>query len=93
MLSASTSVSGFMGFLEIFCFLIGASLFFVGMFPYGFFFQQQLNLATETFAIFFIALSLALIILSAYLIFKFERRSGMIVYRRQTWKFAGKKAR
>jgi hypothetical protein len=42
----------------------------------------QASLARNTASVFLIVLSFVLIILSAYLLFKFERRSGVIVYRR-----------
>lgn len=54
-------------------------LLFAGFFtPYE---QFRKSLATETLGVFFIALSFALMILSAYLSFKFRRRAGIIVYR------------
>lgn len=75
------SVGIFIG--AIFVLFVGISLVYESFFPFGnFFMEPQINLAKETTAIFFIVLSLVLIILSAYLIFKFERRSGVIVYRR-----------
>ena len=67
----------------IFVLFVGISLIYESFFPFGsFLVEPQVNLAKETTAIFFIVLSSVLIILSAYLIFKFERRSGVIVYRR-----------
>jgi hypothetical protein len=46
------------------------------------FIEPQVSLSIEMISVFLIVLSFALIILSAYLLFKFERRSGIIVYRR-----------
>jgi hypothetical protein len=63
--------------LAIFMLMLGFSL--NGNF---FFMQAQSSLGRETFSVFLIVLSLVLIVTSAYLIFKFERRSGLIVYRR-----------
>jgi len=54
------------------------SIFLLG----GLFTEPQLSLGRETASVFLIVVSFALIILSAYLVFKFERRSGIIVYRR-----------
>jgi hypothetical protein len=48
----------------------------------GLFTRFQLSLARETTSAFLIVLSFVVIITSAYLVFKFERRSGIIVYRR-----------
>jgi|YelNatPaOPRAMG01_1025707.scaffolds.fasta_scaffold71488_3 hypothetical protein len=45
-------------------------------------FKPTLSLARATMSIFLIVLSFAFILISAYLLFKFERRSGIIIYRR-----------
>jgi hypothetical protein len=49
---------------------------------FGLFVEAPISLSRETVSVFLIILSFALIILSGYLLFKFERRSGIIVYRR-----------
>jgi len=54
------------------------SIFLAG----GLFTGFQLSLTREIASAFFIVLSFVLIITSAYLVFKFERRSGIIVYRK-----------
>jgi hypothetical protein len=53
----------------------------VGIFtnPFGY---PTLSLSRIVASVFFSVLGLALILISAYLVFKFERRSGVIVYRR-----------
>lgn len=65
------------GMLFVAIFIAVFSIFFLGLFT-----KPQLSLGRETLCTFLIVLSFALIILSAYLVFKFERRSGIIVYRR-----------
>lgn len=44
--------------------------------------RPTLSLARTTVSAFLIVLSLAFLLISSYLMFKFERRSGVIVYRR-----------
>lgn len=67
----------------IFILMFGIFLMYENFFLFGgLFMEPQISLARETASFFFIVLSLALIVLSGYLIFKFERRSGVIVYRR-----------
>jgi hypothetical protein len=67
----------------IFILMFGIFLMYEEIFLFGgLFIEPQICLARETASFFFIVLSLALIVLSGYLIFKFERRSGVIVYRR-----------
>jgi hypothetical protein len=66
------------GILVVAVFTLVFSMFFLG----GLFTEPQLSLGRETTSVFLIVLSFVLIILSAYLVFKFERRSGVIVYRR-----------
>jgi len=48
----------------------------------GLFTGFQLSLVREIVSVYLIVLSFVIIITSAYLVFKFERRSGIIVYRR-----------
>lgn len=65
--------------------LIFGIFFFSGLYAqnqFGLFVESPLSLSRETVSVFLIVLSFALIILSGYLLFKFERRSGVIVYRR-----------
>ncbi len=70
------------GFLITGVFMLVFGLFY----DYGFFTDSILNptlsLARATVSVFVVVLGLAFILISAYLIFKFERRSGIIVYRR-----------
>lgn len=66
------------GILVVAVFTMVFSIFFLG----GLFTEPQLSLGRETMSTFLIVLSFVLIITSAYLVFKFERRSGIIVYRR-----------
>lgn len=67
----------------IFALIFGVSLLFMDFLISGsLFMEPQASLSREMASAFFIVLSLALIVLSGYLIFKFERRSGIIVYRR-----------
>lgn len=66
------------GILVVAVFTMVFSIFFLG----GLFTTPQLSLGRETVSTFLIVLSFVLLILSAYLVFKFERRSGVIVYRR-----------
>lgn len=68
-------------------FVVGVFMLIFGMvYSTGFFtdtpFKPTLSLARTTISIFIIILSFALILISAYLLFKFERRSGIIVYQR-----------
>jgi hypothetical protein len=61
------------------------SIFLLGGFStflFGGFTEPQWSLGREAASIFLLVLSFTLIILSAYLVFKFERKSGIIVYRR-----------
>lgn len=51
-------------------------------FVYGLSTEVQISLAREITSIFLMVFSLVLLVLSTYLMFKFERRSGIIVYRR-----------
>jgi hypothetical protein len=68
----------------------GVMIVAVLMFTFGFlilgvfslFLKQDSSIVREMAATFLITLSLALLITSGYLIFKFERKSGIIVYRR-----------
>jgi len=48
----------------------------------GAFIKPEVSLARETFCVFLFTLSVILMVLSSYLLFKFQRRSGIIVYRR-----------
>lgn len=66
------------GIFAVAVFTLVFGIFFLG----GLFTELQLSLVRETIAAFLIVLSLVLVILSAYLVFKFERKSGIIVYRR-----------
>jgi len=66
------------GILVVAILTLTFSIFFLG----GLFTEPQLSLGRETTSVFLIVLSFVLIILSGYLVFKFERRSGIIVYRR-----------
>lgn len=66
------------GILILAAFIFVFSIFLLG----GLFTEPQPSLGRETASVFLIAVSFALIILSAYLMFKFERRSGIIVYKR-----------
>lgn len=74
--------------------ILSGVLFIVGIFlmMFGLFYQLGLfsnkpfeftpSLTRTATSVFIIVLSFALILTSAYLLFKFERRSGIIVYRR-----------
>jgi hypothetical protein len=73
---------GFM-IITIFTLYVGISLLIQGVLALrSLFMGFQVNLAKEITAIFLIVLSLVLIVLSGYLVFKFERGSGIIVYYR-----------
>ena len=76
--------------LSIGIFIVAILTFIFGIFFLSGLFTQtqsglfiaQVSLSRETVSIFLIVLSFVLMILSGYLLFKFERRSGIIVYRR-----------
>lgn len=67
-------------------FLIAAVFMFVfgGLYGIGFFdspTNPQLSLAKTTIMVFLFALAFAFIMINGYLLYKFERRSGTIIYR------------
>jgi cation transport ATPase len=72
-----------MKLLAVGIFVLSFFIFVYGFFLYGFFLiQQQQSLGVDTISIFLIVLSFVLMVTSAYLIFKFQRRSGIIIYSR-----------
>jgi hypothetical protein len=67
----------------VFTLIFGISLFFLDFLISGSLLTKpQVSLAREMASTYLITLSFVLIVLSGYLVFKFERRSGIIVYRR-----------
>ncbi len=68
---------------SIFILILGVSLWFVDFLISGsMFIEPQPSLAREMSSAYFIVLAFVLIVLSGYLIFKFERKSGITVYRK-----------
>jgi len=69
LLSAGVSLASFLGLFFTFYSMIS-----------GLFIKPELSLARETFTVFLCIFSLVLMVLAGYLFFKFQRRSGVIVY-------------
>ena len=69
LLSAGVSLASFLGLFFTFYLMIS-----------GLFMKPELSLARETFTVFLCIFSLVLMVLAGYLFFKFQRRSGVIVY-------------